>query len=106
MTARSNVSSAASRRALHPSDIQRVVDALDMLLDSGNTVVVAEHDIPVAASADWVIDLGPGAGPNGGAVVAQGTPDTVAGGDTPTAGYLRRYAAGLPLLDASENARH
>ncbi|MEU0837453.1 excinuclease ABC subunit UvrA [Streptomyces sp. NPDC005969] len=90
---------------LHPSDIQRVVDALDMLLDSGNTVVVAEHDIPVAASADWVIDLGPGAGPNGGAVVAQGTPDSVAGADTPTAGYLRRYAAGLPLLDASEDAR-
>lgn len=90
---------------LHPSDIQRVVDALDMLLDSGNTVVVAEHDIPVAASADWVIDLGPGAGPNGGAMVAQGTPDTVAGADTPTAGYLRRYAAGLPLLDASEDAR-
>ncbi|MFH8520164.1 excinuclease ABC subunit UvrA [Streptomyces gelaticus] len=90
---------------LHPSDIQRVVDALDMLLDSGNTVVVAEHDIPVAASADWVIDLGPGAGPNGGAVVAQGTPDTVAGANTPTAGYLRRYAAGLPLLDASEDAR-
>ncbi|MGW2259078.1 excinuclease ABC subunit UvrA [Streptomyces sp. NPDC001780] len=90
---------------LHPSDIQRVVDALDMLLDSGNTVVVAEHDIAVAASADWVIDLGPGAGPNGGAVVAQGTPGTVAGADTPTAGYLRRYAAGLPLLDASEDAR-
>ncbi|MFD7071415.1 excinuclease ABC subunit UvrA [Streptomyces sp. NPDC059913] len=90
---------------LHPSDIQRVVDALDMLLDSGNTVVVAEHDIPVAASADWVIDLGPGAGPNGGAVIAQGTPDTVAGADTPTARYLRRYAAGLPLLDAPEGAR-
>ncbi|GJF24763.1 excinuclease ABC subunit UvrA [Streptomyces sp. HO565] len=90
---------------LHPSDIQRVVDALDMLLDSGNTVVVAEHDIPVAASADWVIDLGPGAGPDGGAVVAQGTPGTVAGADTPTARYLRRYAAGLPLLDASEDAR-
>ncbi|MFF2745574.1 excinuclease ABC subunit UvrA [Kitasatospora sp. NPDC058048] len=106
---------AASRRAglvvldepvsgLHPSDVQRVVDALDLLLDSGNTVVVAEHDIPVAASADWVIDLGPGAGPDGGAVVAQGTPDTVAGADTATAGYLRRYAAGLPLLDAADGA--
>ncbi|WP_436771220.1 excinuclease ABC subunit UvrA [Yinghuangia sp. YIM S09857] len=83
---------------LHPSDIQRVVDALDMLLDSGNTVVVAEHDIPVAASADWVIDLGPGAGPDGGTVVAQGAPEAVAGADTPTAEYLRRYAAGLPLL--------
>ncbi|GAA4928345.1 excinuclease ABC subunit UvrA [Nonomuraea thailandensis] len=84
---------------LHPSDVQRVVDALDMLLDSGNTVVVAEHDIPVAASADWVIDLGPGAGPDGGAVIAEGTPDTVATAGTPTAGFFRRYAAGLPLLD-------
>ncbi|WP_328594530.1 excinuclease ABC subunit UvrA [Actinomadura macrotermitis] len=83
---------------LHPSDVQRVVDALDVLLDSGNTVVVAEHDIPVAASADWVIDLGPGAGPDGGAVVAEGTPDAVAAADTPTAGFFRRYAAGLPLL--------
>ncbi|HSA53110.1 MAG TPA: excinuclease ABC subunit UvrA [Yinghuangia sp.] len=90
---------------LHPSDIQRVVDALDVLLDSGNTVVVAEHHIPVAASADWVIDLGPGAGPDGGAVVAQGTPDTVAAADTATAGYLRRYTAGLPLLDTPADAR-
>ncbi|WP_344871078.1 excinuclease ABC subunit UvrA [Allokutzneria multivorans] len=86
---------------LHPSDVQRVVDALDVLLDSGNTVVVAEHDIPVAASADWVIDLGPGAGPDGGAVLAEGAPDTVAKADTPTAVFLRRYAAGEPLLSAS-----
>ncbi|MFD3922069.1 excinuclease ABC subunit UvrA [Streptomyces sp. NPDC058595] len=83
---------------LHPSDIQRMVDAFDLLLDSGNTVVVAEHDIPVAASADWVIDLGPGAGPDGGAVVAAGSPEEVAAADTPTAGFFRRYAAGLPLL--------
>ncbi|WP_444951554.1 excinuclease ABC subunit UvrA [Micromonospora ureilytica] len=90
---------------LHPSDIQRVVDALDVLLDSGNTVVMAEHDIPAAASADWVIDLGPGAGPSGGAVVAEGTPDDVATADTPTAGFFRRYAAGLPLLAARDGAR-
>ncbi|MDG4785972.1 excinuclease ABC subunit UvrA [Micromonospora sp. WMMD1102] len=106
---------AASRRAglvvldepvsgLHPSDIQRVVDALDVLLDSGNTVVVAEHDIPVAASADWVIDLGPGAGPHGGVVVAEGTPDAVATADTPTANFFRRYAAGLPLLAVERRA--
>ncbi|MEV7026568.1 excinuclease ABC subunit UvrA [Kitasatospora sp. NPDC093558] len=83
---------------LHPSDIQRMVDAFDVLLDSGNTVVVAEHDIPVAASADWVIDLGPGAGPAGGAVVAEGTPEDIERADTPTAGFFRRYAAGEPLL--------
>ncbi|WP_326822913.1 hypothetical protein [Streptosporangium sp. NBC_01756] len=86
---------------LHPSDIQRVVDALDVLLDSGNTVVMAEHDIPVAASADWVIDLGPGAGPDGGAVVAEGTPDAVATADTPTAGFFRRYALWTPLGSVS-----
>ncbi|MFH9352415.1 excinuclease ABC subunit UvrA [Kitasatospora sp. NPDC017646] len=90
---------------LHPRDVQQVVDALDALLDTGNTVVVAEHDIPLAASADWVIDLGPGAGPDGGTVVAQGTPDTVARADTPTAHYLRRHAAGRPLLDAPGDAR-
>ncbi|MFD5317269.1 excinuclease ABC subunit UvrA [Streptomyces sp. NPDC127098] len=90
---------------LHPSDVQRVVDALDALLDSGNTVVVAEHDIPVAASVDWLIDLGPGAGPAGGSVVAAGPPDTVAKADTPTAGFLRRHAAGLPLLEPGEAAR-
>lgn len=83
---------------LHPSDIQRMVDAFDALLDSGNTVVVAEHDIPVAASADWVIDLGPGAGRDGGSVVAEGTPEDVSATDTLTAGFFRRYAAGLPLL--------
>jgi excinuclease ABC subunit A len=90
---------------LHPSDIQRVVDALDVLLDSGNSVVVAEHDIPVAASADWVIDLGPGAGPDGGAVIAEGTPDAVATANTPTAGFFRRYAAGLPLLEVRDGER-
>lgn len=85
---------------LHPSDIQRMVDAFDVLLDSGNTVVIAEHDIPVAASADWVIDLGPGAGRAGGSVVAQGTPDDIAAAGTPTAAFVRRYVAGEPLLGA------
>ncbi|WP_199443684.1 excinuclease ABC subunit UvrA [Umezawaea beigongshangensis] len=83
---------------LHPSDIQRMVDAFDVLLDSGNTVVISEHDVPVAATADWVVDLGPGAGRHGGSVVAEGSPDDVAAADTPTATYFRRYAAGEPLL--------
>jgi excinuclease ABC subunit A len=83
---------------LHPADTQRLVDAFDVLLDAGNTVVVAEHDIPVAASADWVVDLGPGAGAAGGRVVAVGTPEDIAASDTPTARYLRRFAAGEPLL--------
>lgn len=85
---------------LHPSDVQRIVDAFDVLLDSGNTVVIAEHNVPVAATADWVIDLGPGAGPAGGSVVAAGPPDDVAATDTPTAAFFRRYVSGEPLLGA------
>ncbi|MET9591942.1 excinuclease ABC subunit UvrA [Streptomyces sp. NPDC006516] len=81
---------------LHPSDVQRMVDTLDTLLDSGSTVVVAEHDITLAASADWLIDMGPGAGPEGGRVIAQGPPHTVAEADTPTAAFLRRHASGRP----------
>ncbi|WP_238412232.1 excinuclease ABC subunit UvrA [Saccharothrix deserti] len=84
---------------LHPADVQRMVDAFDLLLDAGNTVVVAEHDLHVAAAADWLVDLGPGAGGAGGRVVAEGTPEQVRGADTPTAGYLRRIVESRPLLD-------
>ena len=73
---------------LHPADVQRLVEALDVLLDAGNTVIVAEHDLHLAARADWIIDLGPGAGPAGGKVVAAGTPAEVAGTGTKTATYL------------------
>jgi excinuclease ABC subunit A len=51
---------------------------LEGLVDSGNTVVVIEHDMHVIAESDWVIDMGPGAGDEGGAVVASGTPNEVA----------------------------
>lgn len=74
---------------LHPADVQRIVDAFDSLLDDGNTVVVAEHDLHLAAGADWVIELGPGAGDHGGRIVAQGPPERVRDADTPTGGYLR-----------------
>ncbi|MCS6711581.1 excinuclease ABC subunit UvrA [Brachybacterium sp. EF45031] len=63
---------------LHPADIDRLLAELDRLVDSGATVVIAEHDVRVIARADHVIDLGPGAGEDGGRVVAQGTPAQVA----------------------------
>jgi excinuclease ABC subunit A len=50
---------------------------LDRLVDTGNTVVVIEHNLDVAKTADWIIDLGPEGGPEGGRVVAQGTPEMV-----------------------------
>ena len=59
---------------LHPADVERLVTQLDGLVQSGNTVIVVEHDMRVVAASDWVIDIGPGAGEKGGLVVAEGTP--------------------------------
>ena len=59
---------------LHPADVDLLDAQLHRLVDSGNTVVVAEHDMRMVAGSDWVIDLGPGAGDDGGRVVAAGTP--------------------------------
>ena len=63
---------------LHPADVELLERQLHLLVDAGNTVVVAEHDMSVVAHADWVIDLGPGAGDSGGRVIAAGTPKDVA----------------------------
>ena len=63
---------------LHPSDVDRLMLQIDGLVASGNTVIVVEHEMRVAAQADWVIDIGPGAGGEGGRVVAEGAPYQVA----------------------------
>jgi excinuclease ABC subunit A len=77
---------------LHPADVERLVTQLDGLVAAGNTVIVVEHDMSVVARSDWVIDIGPGAGEDGGHVVAAGPPDTVAKArDSRTAPYLARF---------------
>jgi excinuclease ABC subunit A len=63
---------------LHQQDVARLTDVLHRLVDEGHTVVVIEHHMDLAAEADHMIDLGPEAGPNGGTIVAQGTPEQVA----------------------------
>jgi excinuclease ABC subunit A len=63
---------------LHPSDVERLHRQLENLVDAGNTVVVVEHDMQVISVSDWIIDIGPGAGDEGGRVVAAGPPSLIA----------------------------
>jgi excinuclease ABC subunit A len=75
---------------LHPADADRLMVQLHALVDSGNTVILVEHDMRVAAQSDWMIDIGPGAGNQGGRIVASGVPETVARStQSRTAPYLR-----------------
>ncbi|NVO86607.1 excinuclease ABC subunit UvrA [Hymenobacter terrestris] len=77
---------------LHPADVERLLVQLQALVTAGNTVVVVEHDMRVVAASDWVIDMGPGAGDEGGQVVAEGPPATVAKSKaSKTAPYLQRF---------------
>jgi excinuclease ABC subunit A len=81
---------------LHPDDVRTLLSVLHALVDLGNTVVVIEHNLDVIKTADWVIDLGPEAGPDGGTVVAEGTPEQVAAvGASHTGRFLR------PVLDGA-----
>jgi excinuclease ABC subunit A len=63
---------------LHPKDVAMLMAQLNGLVDAGNTVIMVEHDMQVASNSDWVIDIGPGAGDEGGLIVAQGKPENVA----------------------------
>ncbi|MBA2489510.1 MAG: excinuclease ABC subunit UvrA [Chloroflexi bacterium] len=87
---------------LHLADVDHLLDLLDRLVDGGNTVIVIAHHQALMARADWLIDLGPGAGQDGGRVVFTGTPaDLVARGQTLTAEALRKYLASAPPPTAS-----
>lgn len=66
---------------LHFEDIRLLLESLQRLVDEGNTVVVIEHNLDVIAQSDWIIDVGPGGGPAGGEIVAQGPPSAVIGND-------------------------
>jgi excinuclease ABC subunit A len=75
---------------LHPSDVEKLTAQLQGLVETGNTVIVVEHDMSVVAASDWVVDIGPGAGDEGGRIVAAGTPEdiTIASGSR-TAEHLK-----------------
>src|SRR5512134_2404232 len=82
---------------LHMNDVDNLIGLLDRLVESGRTVVVIEHNLDVVARADWVIDLGPGAGHDGGRVVFEGTPaDLVAAKSTLTGEHLAAFVGSRP----------
>lgn len=74
---------------LHPADVEKLIGAMNNLVDRGASVLVVEHDLDVLRAADWVVDLGPGAGKNGGRVVDEGTPEHISQGDHGTGRALR-----------------
>ncbi|NMY71247.1 excinuclease ABC subunit UvrA, partial [Pseudomonas sp. WS 5414] len=80
---------------LHPRDVDRLLEQLDKLVEAGHSVVVVEHDMRLVAQADWVMDIGPGAGDQGGTLVACGTPAHVATQrNSRTAAFLAQALAG------------
>ena len=80
---------------LHPSDVEKLLTQLDGLVDAGNTVIVVEHDMSVVAASDWIIDVGPGAGDEGGHIVAEGAPrDVATAAKSVTAPYLASHLRG------------
>jgi excinuclease UvrABC ATPase subunit len=87
---------------LHLADVEQLLGLLDRLVDSGKSVIVIEHHQAVMAHADWIIDLGPGAGQDGGRVVFEGPPaDLVEGRSTLTGEHLAEYVSGAGVRAAA-----
>jgi len=78
----------------HLEDVDRLIGVLQKLVDEGHSVIVIEHHPYLLAACDWLVELGPGGGPEGGHVIASGTPRAIAAGETPTASYLKGVLEG------------
>lgn len=83
---------------LHRHDVKVLISVLQNLVDQGHTLIVIEHNLDVLKSADWILEIGPDAGINGGKVIAEGTPELIAKSTTETASFLRK-ALGLEKED-------
>src|SRR3989440_12743540 len=88
---------------LHPRDNRRLLDTLSALRDLGNTVLVVEHDEETIRRADYVVDLGPGAGTHGGSLVAIGSPDAIASNPNSVTGL---YISGARKIPVPTDRRH
>ncbi len=80
---------------LHPHDVRKLLQVLDMLVKSGNTVIVIEHNMDVIKNSDWIVDLGPEGGDEGGEIIAEGPPDAIA---SVKSSYTGRYLRELALF--------
>ncbi len=78
----------------HLEDVARLIAVLQRLVDDGHTVLIVEHHPHLLAACDWLVELGPGGGPDGGRIVAANTPEALASGNTATAAYLRQVLGG------------
>jgi excinuclease ABC subunit A len=88
---------------LHFEDVRKLLEVLHALVEHGNTVVVIEHNLDVIKTADWVLDLGPGGGVNGGEIVAEGTPEQVAANERSFTGqYLKPMLERAPKVEVVE----
>ncbi|HBV44512.1 MAG TPA: excinuclease ABC subunit UvrA, partial [Ruminococcaceae bacterium] len=76
---------------LHTADVHKLIEVLHRLVDNGNSVIVIEHNLDVIKTADWILDLGPEGGDEGGEIIAQGTPEQVAATEGSYTGqYLKK----------------
>jgi excinuclease ABC subunit A len=90
---------------LHATDAASVIEAMHALVDEGASVLLVEHDLDLIARCDWVIDLGPGGGPNGGRVVAEGTPASIAKGASKTGLALAERGRGAAVGARAASSR-
>lgn len=76
---------------MHTADVHKLIEVLHRLVDNGNSVIVIEHNLDVIKTADWILDLGPEGGDEGGEIIAQGTPEQVAATEGSYTGqYLKK----------------
>ncbi|RXK55957.1 excinuclease ABC subunit A [Oleiharenicola lentus] len=79
---------------LHRHDVKRLLGVLQRIVDAGHSVIVIEHNLDVLKSADWILEVGPDAGANGGRIVAEGPPESISAADTATSPFLREALGG------------
>ncbi len=87
---------------LHRADVKRLIGVLQGLVDAGNSLIVIEHNLDILKVADWIIELGPEAGANGGQLIAEGTPEQIAETDCETAPYLSEALGGTTSVSSAE----